>query len=411
MHILYISQYFPPEVGATQARAHEMARNWVKMGHQVTMLTEIPNHPSGIIPPSYKGKWIERSELDGIEVVRLWVAASPVKNFRTRMVFYLSFMVNAAFAGLFEKGPFDFIFATSPPLFVGAAALAISYLRRIPLVFEVRDLWPESAVVLGELKNPTAVKLATKLEEACYRRAVKIITVVEGLRKKLIERNVPNEKLILIENGANTELFDLRKEARERLRIELGLSDKFVVIYAGIFGIAQGLESVIEAARILHENTQIHFLMVGEGPKKEEILALIQEYHLSNVTCLSEQPREIIPDFLSAADAALVPLRKHALFQAALPSKMFDAWACRKPIILSIEGEAQALLENVKGGLAIPPEDVYALVNAILHINSLPVAERETMGENGRALTQKFFSRQSQAAKLAIELEKTFAKS
>ncbi len=163
MRILYLSQYFPPEVGATQTRAHEMARNWVRLGHQVTMLTEVPNHPSGIIPPAYRGKLYERSQLDGIEVVRLWVAASPVKTFRSRMAFYLSYMASAALGGLFERGPFDLIYATSPPLFVGGAALAISYLRRIPLVFEVRDLWPESAVVLGEIKSQRAIALATRL--------------------------------------------------------------------------------------------------------------------------------------------------------------------------------------------------------------------------------------------------------
>src|SRR5512139_1192627 len=154
MRILYISQYFPPEAGATQTRAYEMARNLVRLGHQVTMIAEIPNHPSGIIPPEYRGKLIERADLEGIDVIRVWVKTSPVKNFRQRIVFYLSFMLASIFAGLFlARGHFDLLYATSPPLFVGASGLLISRVRRIPFVFEVRDIWPESAVALGELSN------------------------------------------------------------------------------------------------------------------------------------------------------------------------------------------------------------------------------------------------------------------
>ena len=172
MRILYLSQYFPPEVGATQTRAYEMARYLVSTGHQVTMLTEVPNHPSGIIPPEYRGKLWERANLDGIDVIRVWVKASPNKTFSTRMAFYLTYMINAALARLLlARDRYDVLVATSPPLFVGGAALALSVLRRTPMVFEVRDLWPESAVALGELSDSRAVALAGKLEKMCYNRA------------------------------------------------------------------------------------------------------------------------------------------------------------------------------------------------------------------------------------------------
>ncbi len=175
MHILYLSQYFPPEVGATQTRAYEMARGLVRAGHRVTMLTEVPNHPSGIVPPAYRGKWFERSELDGIDVLRVWVKASPVKTFKSRMAFYLSYMANATLVGALKaRGPFDVVYATSPPLFVGAAGLALHGLKRAPFVFEVRDLWPESAVALGELRSPRAIAWAGKLEELCYNRASRV---------------------------------------------------------------------------------------------------------------------------------------------------------------------------------------------------------------------------------------------
>jgi colanic acid biosynthesis glycosyl transferase WcaI len=406
MRILYISQYFPPEAGATQTRAYEMASNFVRMGHQVTMLAEVPNHPSGIIPPEYRRKLFERTNLEGIEVIRVWVKASPTKNFRNRMLFYLTFMVNAALAGLFlARDHYDLVYATSPPLFVGGAALAISTLRRIPLVFEVRDLWPESAVALGEISNPRTIAWSTRLEEACYRRARAVIVVTQGIRQRLLKRGVPAEKVIWIPNGANTDLFQFRPESRQKIRLELGLNDKFVAIYAGIHGVAQGLEYVIEAAHLLQTRAEIQVLMVGDGPKKAEITALAKQYELSNLTLLPEQPRERIVDYLSAADIALIPLRNLDLFKGALPSKMFDAWACQRPILLSVDGEARSVLEQCGGGIFIPPEDPEALSAALLKLKDSPQTRSE-MGAVGRAYTIQHYSRKALAEQLADVLNK-----
>ena len=270
MRILYFSQYFPPEVGATQTRAYEMARGLVQAGHRVTMVTEVPNHPSGIIPSDYRGKWYEWSKLDGIDVLRVWVKASPVKSFRSRMAFYLSYMANSAFVSALQaRGPFDVVYATSPPLFVGGAGLALHWLKRTPFVFEVRDLWPESAVVLGELRSPRAIALATRLEELCYNRASRVVVVTEGIRQRLLARGQAAEKLILIPNGANTELFQPQPALGAEFRQRHGLRpDDFVVTYAGIHGLAQGLETVLHAARVLRNQAGIRFVMVGEGPVK-----------------------------------------------------------------------------------------------------------------------------------------------
>ena len=357
MRVLYLSQYFPPEVGATQTRAYEMARHLVTAGHKVTMLTEVPNHPSGIIPPEYAGRLYERGDLDGIDVIRVWVKTSPNKTFATRMMFYTSYMGNAALAGLtLARDRYDLIYATSPPLFVGGAALAMSYLRRIPFVFEVRDLWPESAVVLGELRNPRVISMAGTLEEMCYNRARHIVVVTEGIRQRLMERGF-GPKVALIPNGANTELFRPDPSGGAEVRAELGLTGKFVVLYAGIHGIAQGLETVLEAASMLSGTRDIHFLFVGEGPKKTDLFALRDRLGLTNVTMLAEQPRSRMPAFLSAADLALVPLRKLALFRAAIPSKMFDAWACGCPIVLGIDGEARQVLDRADAGVFVEPEE------------------------------------------------------
>ncbi len=405
MRILYLSQYFLPEAGATQNRAYEMAANFVRLGHDVTILAEIPNHPSGIIPPEYRGKVVEREILDGIDVIRLWVKASPKKNFRNRMYFYLSYMVNAFLAGLFlTRGNYDLIYATSPPLFVGAAGIALSYIRRTPMIFEVRDLWPESAIALGELNNARTIQWATHLEEACYRRARLVVVVTEGFRINLLARGIPPEKIAVIPNGANIQLFQFNTQARQRMRRELMLDDKFTAIYAGIHGIAQGLETIVQAAKILQKHEDICFLMVGEGPEKEVIRALVKRYSLDNMLLLPGQPRETIPSFLSAADVSLIPLKKIDLFKTVLPSKLFDAWACERPVILSVDGEARTILQAAQAGVYVPPEDPESLAQALIKIKDDPAA-RQQMGSNGRIYTVKHYSRQVLAKQLVDILE------
>ena len=401
MHILYLSQYFPPEVGATQTRAYEMARGLVQAGHRVTVLTEVPNHPSGIVPPEYRGKWLVRDTLDGIEVLRVWVKASPVKNFRTRMAFYLSYMANAALVGaLRARGPFDVVVATSPPLFVGGAGLALKALKRAPFVFEVRDLWPESAAALGELNNARAIAWASKLEELCYNQAARIVVVTDGIRTRLLERGLPAGKLALIPNGANTELFQRQPELGAAFRRQHGLDDgDFVAMYAGIHGIAQGLETLLAAADRLRGQPGIRFVLVGEGPVKADLQARCAELGLDHVVMLPEQPREAMPAALSAADAAIVPLRKLALFEGALPSKMFDAWACELPLLLSIDGEARRTLEAAQGGVYVPPEDPAALAAAIQTLAAQPDRGR-SLGRNGRRYTEQHHSRQAQAREM-----------
>ncbi len=401
MRILYLSQYFPPEVGATQTRAYEMAQGLIRAGHSVTMLTEVPNHPEGVIRPEYRGRFWVREELDGIDVLRVWVWTSPVKTLRTRLAFYVTFMLNATLAGLLlARGPYDLLYATSPPLFAGGAALALSFLRRLPMVFEVRDLWPESAVALGELRSARSIRWATQLEERCYRRARRIVVVTEGIRRRLVERGIPEEKLVLIPNGANTELFRPQPEAGRTLRERLAVGDAFLVLYAGILGIAQGLETVLEAAHLLRDRSDIRFLLVGDGPCKADLVRKKEELGLTSVTMLDAQPREEMPAYFSAADVALVPLRKVDLFRSAVPSKMFDAWACGCPVLLGIDGEARAILERAQAGLYVEPEDPRALAQTIVELAARREWCRE-LGANGRRFVEAYYSRQAQARALA----------
>ncbi len=399
MRILYLSQYFPPEVGATQTRAYEMARYLAAHGHRVTMLTEVPNHPSGIIPSHYRGTLVQFQPQDGIDVVRLWVMASPRKDFAHRIGFYLSYSAMATAVAPFLRGKYDVIYATSPPLFVGLAALAISYLRRIPLVFEVRDIWPESAVILGELHNRRAIAMSERLERACYARARQIVVVTEGIRRRLLQRGLPDSKLTLINNGANVGQFRPEPAAAATLRHELGLDGKFVLLYAGVHGLAQGMETLVQVGDLLRGDDDIRLVFIGAGPKQEETATLIQQQGLTNVMMLGEKPREQMPAYLSMADAALVPLKRVELFEGALPSKMFEALACATPVVLSVGGEAAETLGRIGGGISVPPEDAGAIARAARWLKTHPDQAR-AMGKRGRTAVVAEYSREAQAGQL-----------
>jgi glycosyltransferase involved in cell wall biosynthesis len=399
MRVLYFSQYFPPEVGATQTRAYEMCRYLASQGHKVTAITEVPNHPSGIIPREYRGRLSERRIEDGIDVLRLWVWTSPEKTFRSRMQFYLSYMGMSALAGTLLKGKYDVVYATSPPLFVATAGLITALARRIPFIFEVRDLWPESAVALGELNSRRAIAAAEKLEVAMYRRARRIVVVTEGIRARLVERGISGSKIEVITNGANTEKFRYTAEGARQVEERLGLAEKFVVMYAGVHGIAQGLETLLQAADLLRHRDDIVFLFVGEGPRKAHLRQIAEQQGLTNVRFLPEVQSDLMPAYLSAADCAIVPLRDEPLFRGAMPSKMFEAWACARPVILSVAGEAEQVMKQADGGLAIQPEDAAGMAQAIERLAANP-KQAQQMGEHGRNFVQKHYSRQVQAQKL-----------
>lgn len=396
MRVLYFSQYFPPEVGATQTRAAEMSRYLASRGHRVTVVTEVPNHPSGIIPPAYRSRLSERRVENGVDVFRLWVWASPEKTFKSRMRFYLSYMAMASLAGALARGEYDIVYATSPPLFVGVAGLIASAARRVPFVFEVRDLWPESAVALGELSSTRAIAAAEQVERLLYSRAARIVVVTKGIRDRLVERGLPPEKIALIRNGANTELFRFDAEGRARVRSEQGLADKFVALYAGIHGLAQGLENVVEAAGLSQSREDIAFLFVGEGPRKARLLAMKEDLNLKNLTFLPEVPTAEIPAYLSAADCAIVPLRDEPVFRGALPSKMFEAWACSRPVVLSASGEAERAVEEAGGGVSCRPEDAADLALAVRRLADSR-EEAEEMGRRGREYVEAHYSRLEQA--------------
>jgi glycosyltransferase involved in cell wall biosynthesis len=393
MTILIFTQYYPPEVGATQNRLHLFASRLARRGHDVTVVTEVPNHPAGIIAEGYRGVLCRRSLEDGVKVIRVWVATSPRKSFLVRIAFYLTYALNAAIAALlFVKRP-DVIFTSSPPLTVGLPALACARLFRKPLVLDVRDLWPVLAVELGEMRNRTALKLSRALERTLYRDAAAITVVTEGFRTYVERAGVPRGRIALVPNGTLTDLFrPVPPDAVERDR--LGLAGHFVVGFFGNHGIAQDLDRVVDAARLLQDDDRFRFLFVGEGPVK----AALQERaaHLRNVVFRDQVPQAQVIPLIALADVVLVPLKRLELFKTFVPSKLFDFMACERPIVLQVDGEAREILERAGAGVFVEPGDVDALAGALRRLISLAPAERRAMGERGRAFVARYYRRDAQ---------------
>lgn len=398
MNILYITQYFPPDKGAAQARAWDTVKILSSSGHRVTVLTEFPNYPSGIVLPRYKLRCFEKEMYRGVSVIRVYVKASPRRNFVNRMLFYLSFFVFSIIAAMKLKDKYDLVFATSPPLFAAISGYTFSKLRRTRFVFEVRDLWVESAVALGELRNRAFVRLSKGLADLCYQGASKIVVVTRGIRDYLEQRGIPPDRLCVIPNGVDLSSFD---DFHDRKSHKRGLShqDKFIVLYAGLFGLAQGIETLVETVKLMRYEEKVLFLLIGNGPLKEKLAQSLSSNGLNNVRLIDVMPREEVFRYIASADCCLVPLKKIDIFKTALPSKMFDAWACSKPIILSVDGEAREHLEKAKAGIWVEPENPNRIAQAIKYLFDNPEMCKR-FGSNGREYVEKNFSRKVQAERL-----------
>jgi colanic acid biosynthesis glycosyl transferase WcaI len=399
-------------MGAPAARAAELSRHWANAGHEVTVLTGFPNHPTGIVPPEYRGKFrrlVVREKTGGVNVVRTWLLPFPNRKAYERMLNYSSFCMSAASTGLFLSRP-DVVIATSPQLLVALSGWWLARCKRVPFVFEVRDLWPESLAAVG-MGNPDSLlhRTLAKIAGFLYRRSDRIVVVTPAFEDYLVEHwRVPREKISVIENGVETTLFApelFTGEAQTALRRELRAEGKFVVSYIGTMGMAHGLETVIAAAAQLQTaNPEIVFLMLGEGAEKDRIAALARERGLNNLRFVDQQPREKIPAYICASDACLVLLKKTDLFKTVIPTKMLEFMSCARPVILGVDGQARAILEEARAGLVIEPESSDALVNAIRYLAANREAARQ-LGGNGREHIMRKFSRRQTAEKYIQTLE------
>jgi colanic acid biosynthesis glycosyl transferase WcaI len=398
--ILYVTQYFPPEMGAPGARVAELSSHWVRTGHQVTVLTGFPNHPTGIVPPEYRAelrRLVMHEKVGGVSVVRSWLLPFPNRKAYERMLNYSSFCLSAASTGVFVSRP-DVLIATSPQLLVGLSGWWLARVKRVPFVFEVRDLWPESLAAVG-MGDPNSYlhRGLAKIAGFLYHRCDRVVVVTPAFKDHLIKHwQVPPEKISVVENGVETGLFSPGAPDQE-LRRELGAEGKFVVCYIGTMGMAHGLETVVEAAARLRDPApQVLFLLVGEGGEKERIISLARSRGLTNVRFVDQQPRARIPAYIRTSDVCLVLLKRTELFKTVIPTKMLEFMACARPVILGVDGQARKIVDEAQAGLFIEPENPDAMAEAILHL-AADSELRESMGRNGARHIFVHFSRQQTA--------------
>jgi glycosyltransferase involved in cell wall biosynthesis len=400
MKILYISQYFPPEMGAPAARVSELARHWVKAGHQVTVLTGFPNHPTGIVPPEYRSKLrrlVCREQKDGIDIVRTWLIPCPNRKAHERLLNYLSFVLSSCITGIFLPRP-DVIIATSPQLFVGLTGRWLGWIKRVPFVLEVRDLWPESITASGMGSDADlSIRMLRVLAAFLYRSCNHVVVVTPAFKQELVAKwRLRDDKISLVENGVETDLFTPDVPGDDVKR-ELGLEGKFVVSYIGTLGLAHGLQAVMKAATELQRTfPDIQFLFVGEGADKDRLTSLVSELNLTNVRFLLQQPRQKIPSIIRASDLCLVLLRKANVFKTVIPTKMLEFMACGRPVILGVDGQARQVIETAQAGVFIEPEDATALTLAVRQLYD-DSELRQALGRNGRRHIVDHFSRREMA--------------
>lgn len=375
--------------------------------HDVTVIAGFPNYPEGIIPSGYRRRFTTDEELDGVHVKRCWVYATPKRGSIRRLANYFSFVASSFLRGLFLRKDFDVVVASCPPLFIGITGWLLARIRRAKFVFDIRDIWPDVAVEAGEFgKDALITRLGSSLANFLYRRADQITPVTDNKRKRLVEKGVPAGRVSVVSNGVDLDLVstpDGVSEFRERME----LTGKCVFLYAGLLGIAQRVEIVAEAATNLTDDEGIHFLIVGDGVRRPEIEAIVNENGLTNVSFLPRQPREAMPRILSVADVCLVPLATSQL-QDAVPSKLLEAWAYSKPAILVAAGEAADLVQKSDGGAVVAPGDVGLLVESIREMKANP-KRRSAMGKSGYRFVEEHLDRPILAKKMSAVLSSVVA--
>ena len=379
LRIAIVSQYFPPEIGATQLRMQSFAEYLALRGHSVTVICEQPNHPLGVISAEYKGMLVEDDLWNDYRVLRVWVKANPMKTQTTRIAFYVSFSAMAV-AVTPLVGPVDVVVATTPPLFTGAAGLALARLNRAPLVLDVRDLWPAAAVSLEQIGRGLPLYVAEWLEKQLYNGAAAVTAVTQPFCEHIDSVRNSGPGAILLPNGTLDVFFGGGPVER------LARADEFLVMFAGTHGIAQALPSVLDAAELVEGVAR--FAFVGDGPVKARLTRDSTARQLSNVDFYPQRPLEEILPVLRGSDALLVPLSAHPTFADFVPSKMIDFMATGRPVVLAAQGESARILSVSGGGIAVPPEDHRELAGAVRWLAEHP-AEAEEMGRKGQEFARK----------------------
>ncbi len=410
MHILFLTDNFPPEVNAPASRTFEHCREWVRRGHKVTVITGAPNFPKGELFAGYRNAWRARETMDGIEVVRVWTYITANEGFVKRTLDYVSFMASAIPAGLGIRDV-DIIVATSPQLFTPCAAYVVSRLKRRPYVFELRDLWPESIRAVGAMRNARILDLLERLELFLYAKSGHVVSVTDAFKRNLISRGIDGGKISVRTNGADLSRF--APAGRDlALAEQTGLQSKLVVGYVGTHGMAHALDTVLAAAGRLQAMPQaqtghIHFMLLGDGAEKARLKEIAASQSLRNVTFLDSVPRQDVVRYWSLVDLAVIHLRRTPLFETVVPSKLFECMAMGIPVLHGVLGESAEIVQREGCGLLFEPENPEALVESVLRLARDPEG-RKVMSERGRGAAQRY-DRRTLAGEMLEDLRQVCA--
>lgn len=403
MNIAWYSHYFSPEVGAPSARINDLSRCFINRGHSVNVNTCYPNHPKGVLYQGYHHGLYMAERISEIDVSRYWSYIAPNKGIVKKLTGHVSFMASAIAQSHRNPIRSDVVIGTSPTFFAAMGAATRGFRCKIPFIMEVRDLWPAIFVELGVLKNPFLIRMLEMLELWLYRKATRVVTVTESFRKDLINRGVAPDKVVNIPNGADVDFWQ-PMDSTSFMRSKLGLENKFVILYIGAHGISHALTRILECAKELKDTSDIHFLFVGDGAEKPELIEYSQRQQLKNVSFHGSVGKEQVRSFYALSDICLVPLRNIPLFDSFIPSKMFEVMAMARPIVASLKGESAGIVEKSGGGLVTEPENVAEIKRSILHLyyNRQLCAD---LGKKGRQFVCENYSRQALADKYLRTIE------
>lgn len=391
MHILFLTDNFPPESNAPASRTFEHCREWVRAGHQVTVITCAPNFPKGKVFGGYRNRLWQREEMDGIRVIRVWSYITANEGFVKRILDYQSFMLSATLAAPFVRGV-DLVVGTSPQFFTACAAYLVSRLKRIPFVFELRDMWPESIKAVGAMKaDSMAYRWLERMELFLYRKATRIVTVTRAFRDALVRRGIDGTKIDVVTNGVDLSHFAPQTKDRELLQ-QLALQDMFVAGYIGTHGMAHALETLLEAAQTLQqmpEAEKVRLLFLGDGARKMDMVAKSRAMGLRNVLFLDSVPKDQVVRYWSVLDVSVIHLRKTALFTTVIPSKLFECMGMGIPVLHGVAGESAEIVNREQVGEVFESENAQQLVAALLRMRDRPTAYARFQ-QNGLAAAQRY---------------------
>ena len=408
MHILFISNYFPPEVNAPATRLFEHAKVWVKEGITVDVLTSIPNFPEGKVYDGYDNSYREEDR-DGIRVARVPMYVTANKGTLKRTFSFISFMLSACWYARKMKRP-SVVVATSPQFFAAFAGYFVARRFKVPFVLEIRDLWPESIVAVGAVKRNAIIRFFERLELFLYKKADRIVVLTNAFKKFIEAKNIPSEKITVLKNGADLEAWakPLDEHKISDYKKKLGLENKFVASYIGTIGMAHRADILLEAAQLC-KDPDIVFMLVGTGAKRKEIEAQQAQLQLPNFLLLDKVPKDQVKYLLAVTDASIVHLKASDLFKTVIPSKIFEAMATRTPIVLGVEGEVKEIIDEAGAGIPITPERADELVDAVVRLKSNPSLYKE-IAESGFEHVNMYYDRTKLARKYLHELSKVLDK-